>query len=71
MNEQMLKELQEWVIQNYNQEDTGLTSECSYGNYDDCFTDGESSGTSWAAYQVGQILGMKLEEPCDPDEDDF
>lgn len=63
------KELEKWVKDNYKQYATGWTSERSAGNYDDCFDDGYESGTSWAAYEVGCILGMNLEEPDEPDEE--
>lgn len=32
--------------------------EACKGDYYDCFFDGESCGASYAAYEVGQILGM-------------
>lgn len=37
-------------------------------NYYDCFFDGESCGTSYAAYEVGQILGLELAPPEDDGE---
>lgn len=52
---------------NYEQRATGWTYERSEGNSCDCFDDGFTSGISWAAYEVGCILGMDLEEP----EEDF
>lgn len=66
-DEEILGELKEWVIKNYNKRKCGWTSERSYGNCDDCFEDGCESGTSWAAYEIGQILGMELAEPDQPD----
>lgn len=42
----------------------------SDGNSFDCFNDGYESGTSWAAYNIGCILGMDLEEP-DESEDEY
>ena len=68
MNDEIRKELEEWVIQNYNQCATGWTCERSEGNSYDCFDDGFTSGTSWAAYDIGCILGMDLEKP---DYDEF
>jgi hypothetical protein len=68
MDNDIKKKLEEWVKDNYKQYSTGWTSERSAGNYD-CFNDGYESGTSWAAYQIGCILGMKLEEPDEPDEE--
>ena len=59
--------LKKWVNKNYKSYATGWTAERSRGNYDDCFEDGITSGTSWAAYEVGCILGMDLEDPDEPD----
>ena len=63
MNEHIIKQLKEWVNKNYNQHTTGWTSQRSMGNFDDCFEDGAECGRSWCAYEVGQILGIELEEP--------
>lgn len=71
MNEQMMKKLENWVRENYKQYTTGWTALRSAGNYDDCFEDGMECGTSWCAYEIGTILGMDLEEPDEPDEDDY
>lgn len=65
-----LKEiLMKWVEENYKQYATGWTWMRSEGNDCDCFDDGFESGTSWAAYEVGCLLGMELEEPDEPEED--
>lgn len=61
--EEIIKELQEWVKANYKQYATGWTWERSEGNCADCFYDGQDCGQAWAAYEVGSILGMELEEP--------
>lgn len=66
MDTNMKNELKEWVKTNYNPAACGWTAERSFGNCDDCFYDGQESGTSYAAYKVGQILGMDLEEPNEP-----
>ena len=58
-----IKELKKWVTDNYSTIKCGWTDERSEGNCSDCFSDGQECGTSWAAYEVGQILGMHLEEP--------
>ena len=64
--DKMIKEkLKEWVIENYNHEATGYTSLRSFGNADDVFNDGMECGVSCAAYEVGKILEMDLEEPID------
>lgn len=55
------------VIENYNHEATGYTSLRSFGNADDTFNDGMECGVSCAAYEVGKILEMDLEEPMEPD----
>lgn len=71
MNEQMIKKLENWVRENYKQYTTSWTAQRSEGNYDDCFSDGMECERSWCAYEVGTILGMDLEEPEDPDYDDY
>ena len=64
----IIEQLKAWVKDNYKQYTTGWTYERSEGNYYDCFDDGMECGTSWAAWTVGQILGMELEEPdCEDD----
>ena len=62
--------LEKWVRKNYKQHTTGWTWERSEGNSFDCFNDGYQCGTSWAAYEIGQILGMELEEPDEPIEEE-
>lgn len=66
---EMISKLKEWVEKKYNAYACGWTVERSRGNFDDCFDDGHTSGKSWAAYEVGKILGMDLEEPEEPWED--
>lgn len=61
--EEIIKKLQEWVQENYKQYATGWTWERSEGNCADCFYDGQDCRQAWAAYEVGMILGMELEEP--------
>lgn len=63
MDNKIREELEKWVKDNYIQKTTGYTPERSEGNYYDCFEDGFTCATSWAAYEVGRILGMELEEP--------
>ena len=67
MNKTVENELKKWVEKNYDRDATGWTVERSRGHYEDCFEDGSRSGTSWAAYEVGCILGMDLEDPDEPD----
>lgn len=71
MNETILNGLKGWVLDNYRQYTTGFTWERSAGHCADCFYDGEAYGTSWAAYEVGSMLGMDLPEPeCEDECDD-
>ena len=70
MNNEIREKLEKWVREKYKQYATGWTYERSDGNCYDCFNDGTEYGTSWAAYEVGCILGMELEEPDYPDCDD-
>lgn len=68
--EDKIKQLEEWVRKTYSPTVCGWTSERSEGNFDDVFCDGSQSGESWAAYEVGKILGMDLEEPDEPEYDE-
>lgn len=61
------EKLKKWVKDNYKQYATGWTWERSDGNSCDVFNDGYIAGSSWAAYEIGNILGMKLEEPNEPE----
>ena len=70
MNNEIKKKLEKWVIDNYKQYTTSWTWQRSEGNSYDCFSDGCEHATSWAAYEIGSILGMDLEEPDEPKEDD-
>jgi hypothetical protein len=70
MDNNIREKLEKWVRDNYKQYATGWTPERSEGNYYDCFGDGFTCATSWAAYEVGCILGMDLEEPDEPDDDE-
>lgn len=63
MDDNIRWQLEQWVRNNYKQYTTGWTFERSEGNYCDCFYDGCEHATSWAAWEVGCILGMDLEDP--------
>lgn len=63
MDNNIKNKLEKWVKDNYKHYDTGWTRERSSGDTSECFDDGYESGTSWAAYEIGRILGMELEEP--------
>lgn len=67
--EEIIKNLKEWVAQNYKPHKCGWTYERSQGNDYDCFDDGQESQRSLDAYDIGMILGMDLEEPEEPDEE--
>lgn len=71
MDNNIREKLEKWVRDNYKQYATSWTYERSEGNYYDCFDDGFTSATSWAAYEVGCILGMDLEEPDEPDDEEW
>lgn len=64
--ENVIEKIKELVNSNYDSEMCGATSEWSFGNSDDVFSDGESYGRSWLAYEIGCILNMELEEPQEP-----
>ena len=64
-----IKKLEQWVKENYKVYTMNWKAERSMGNYDDCFDDGVDCGTSWAAYEVGKILEIELEEPNEREED--
>ena len=64
--ENMIEKIKKLVEENYSSEMCGATSEWSHGNSDDVFSDGESSGRSWLAYEIGCILNMDLEKPQEP-----
>lgn len=71
MDSKIREILEKWVTNNYKQKTTGYTYERSYGDCAKCFDDGEQYGTSLAAYEVGCILGMDLELPEDPIQDEW
>lgn len=68
MDGTVLEKLTKWVTSTYSPRKCGWTAERSMGNYDDCFEDGSESGASWAAYEVGSILGLNLKNPETSDE---
>lgn len=68
--EDKIKKLELWVKENYSPYKCAFTSERSSGNYDDCFDDGAEMATSYSAYEVGCMLGMDLEEPEYPSEEE-
>ena len=69
-NLEKLSKIKAWVANTYQQHTTGWTWERSEGNCADCFYDGQECGRSWAAWEVGKILGIDLEEPDWEEEDE-
>lgn len=65
VEENIIEKIKKVVRENYDSEKCGATSEWSDGNSDDVFSDGEDCGKSWLAYEIGQILGMELDEPAE------
>ncbi len=77
-----MNELKQWVLENYRPEECALSYEDALdenipygqhvyelqGNVEKAFINGILNGTSKAAYWVGQILGMELDEPWEPEE---
>lgn len=57
----IIEQLESWVKENYNSYAFEYTYERSEGNSSDCFEDGFECGTSFAALEVGKILGMDIE----------
>lgn len=56
----VIEQLESWVKENYNNYALEYTYERSEGNSSDCFEDGFECGTSFAALEVGKILGMNI-----------
>lgn len=56
----IIEQLESWVKENYNNYALEYTYERSEGNSSDCFEDGFECGTSFAALEVGKILGMDI-----------
>lgn len=61
--EEMINQIKELVNNRYASYKCGWTEQRSEGNYSDCFWDGCGCGESSVLYEIGSILGMKLEEP--------
>ena len=61
--------IKDWVYKNYSKHKCAYTPYRSEGNSGDVFDDGYECGMSWAAYELGEILGLELQEPDQPDYD--
>ena len=66
------QKLKEWVRKNYSKHKCAYTpyrlSDASPG---DVFDDGYECGMSWAAYELGEILGLELPKPDQSDDYDL
>ena len=62
MDDKMLKELQAWILTNYDKDALYYDSYRSEGDYGDVFDDGYFCGESWATVKVAEIIGMNLTE---------
>ncbi len=71
MDKKIEDKLKKWVEDTYNPIACGYTEFRSSGNESDIFNDGYFCGESEAAYTIGKILGMKLEEPAEQNYEDF
>lgn len=65
--EERFESLKEFILETYNPSYCAYNTQRSFGNADDVFSDGYDSGTSYMAYEVGQIIGLDLPEPENPD----
>jgi len=69
MHPTIIEKVKEHIKLHYNPEHCGYTEMRSEGNGNDVFQDGSDSGSAWALYTIGSMLGMKLEEPVEPEEE--
>ena len=63
MKNRMIEEIKQIVNSRYKSYKCGWTEQRSEGNYSDVFSDGYDCGESTTLYEIGTILGMKLEDP--------
>ena len=69
MKDKMIAEIKEIVSNKYQAYKCGWTEQRSEGNSSDVFSDGYDCGESSILYEIGIILGMKLEDPEEQDYD--
>lgn len=63
MDKNIRNELEQWVKKNYKQYVTGWICK-HFRKSETVFYDaGREAGRAWAAYEIGSILGMDLEDP--------
>jgi len=63
MKDKMIEEIKKIVNNRYESYKCGWTEQRSEGNSTDIFQDGYDCGESSVLYEIGIILGMKLEDP--------
>ncbi len=66
-----IDEIKEYITSYYRPSACAATPLWSQGNDDDVFNDGYAAGESSALFVIGELLGMDLDPPEDPDYDDF
>lgn len=71
INKEVLEKVEKYIIKNYKPSACAFTSLNSEGNYDDVFNDGYYCGLSYTLYEIGTMLGIDLEEPEEPNEDEW
>lgn len=64
---EMVNKVEEYILKNYDHEHCAKTEQWSEGNYSDVFADGHDAGYAYALWTIGTMLGLKLEEPKEPD----
>ena len=60
---QMIEEIKKIIKNRYESYKCGWTEQRSEGNFTDVFSDGFGCGEAFTLYEIGSVLGMKLEEP--------
>lgn len=63
-----LQKIEKHILQRYKHKMGSRTSQWSWGNYDDVFSDGEDRGECWSLYNIASIIGIDLQKP---DEQEF
>ena len=72
LDEAKLLKIKEYIIRNYNPLHGSFTcNKSGMGGIDDVFDDGISRGHTEMLYDIGIMLGIELEEPEEPSEDEW
>lgn len=66
-----IHEVKDYILAYYKSSNCAATPLWSQGNGDDVFQDGYNSGESNALYVIGEILGMDLDPPEEPEYEDW